>query len=80
MNRVLYQPSHTETYHFVVEDFFIDSSPLEYLINLLHSREFFKYWVEIVDMVIIVLALITTIVNEVILTDEKSHPNAGYAK
>ena len=46
----------------------------------LHSCEFFKYWVEIVDMVIIILAVVTTVVNEVVLTDEKKHPNARYAK
>ncbi|XP_065058372.1 phosphatidylinositol 3,4,5-trisphosphate 3-phosphatase TPTE2-like [Rhopilema esculentum] len=41
--------------------------------------ELFKLWVEIADMIIIVIALIATIVNEVILTDEKNQPHARYA-
>jgi len=42
--------------------------------------EFFKYWVEIVDMVIIIFALITTVINEIVLTGEGENAKTRYAK
>ena len=54
--------------------------PCTSIISPPHSCEFFKYWVEIVDMVIIIFALITTVINEVVLTDEGKNSKTRYAK